>query len=157
TLKPFIDVARAQGKGIFTLVRTSNPQSDAIQNHPLADGRTVAQMVADEVSKLGQAQGMLGPSGYSLVGAVVGATKPADAADLRRRMPRQIFLVPGYGAQGGQADDVRACFNPDGQGALITASRSVLFAYEKTDTRDWTSPIAAAAEQMKREITAILA
>ncbi|MCC7204862.1 MAG: orotidine 5'-phosphate decarboxylase, partial [Phycisphaeraceae bacterium] len=136
------------------------PQSDAIQNHPLADGRTVGQMVADEVAKLGAAPGtpgMLGQSGYSLVGAVVGATKPADAVDLRRRMPRQIFLVPGYGAQGGKADDVRACFNPDGQGAIITASRSVLFAYEKADTRDWTAPIAAAAEQMRREIAALLA
>lgn len=153
TLEPFLKVAAASGKGLFALVRTSNPGSDDLQNLKLADGRDVAQAVGEMLAMAGAAY--LGASGYSLLGAVVGATKPKDAARLRKAMPRQLFLVPGFGAQGGTAEDVRAYFNADKQGALITASRSVLFAYEKA-SGDWRMAIAAAAADLHRQIAGLL-
>ena len=155
-LEPFVELAAAGGKGLFALVRTSNPGGDAIQGLALADGRTVGEAVADVVAAAGSRPDCVGATGYSLLGAVVGATKPADARSLRRRMPQQLFLVPGFGAQGGTADDVRACFKPDGTGALITASRSVLYAHEKTDGVDWRTAIASAATELNGQIADIL-
>ncbi|QDU33327.1 Orotidine 5'-phosphate decarboxylase [Poriferisphaera corsica] len=159
-VEPFVKLAAAEGKGIFALVRTSNPGSDGIQSHELADGRTVAQMVADEVFRFGRGdKAYIGDCGYSLLGAVVGATKSSDAKDLRERMSEQIFLVPGFGAQGGTADDVRACFNENGTGAIITASRSVIYAYMNGDGSqqdDWKSAIAAGAKDLNEQIAAIL-
>ncbi|QQE11397.1 orotidine-5'-phosphate decarboxylase [Planctomycetota bacterium] len=160
-IEPFVKLASAEGKGLFALVRTSNPGSDGIQSHELADGRTVAQMVADEVSTFGQSDdAYVGDCGYSLLGAVVGATKSSDALELRRRMEKQIFLVPGFGAQGGTADDVRACFNENGTGAIITASRSVIYAYLNKDGSqrdDWKAAVAAGAQDLRDQITEILA
>lgn len=153
-IEPFVKLARAEGKGLFALVRTSNPGGDALQSLKLSDGRTVAEAVAQLMAQAGA--GDVGLCGYSLLGAVVGATKASDAVRLREMMPRQVFLVPGFGAQGGGADDVRACFKKDRSGAIITASRSVLFAYEKPATDDWTGAIEAAAVKMKQEIAAIL-
>ena len=162
-LEPFAEAAAGStpggggggggGRGLFALVRTSNPGGDALQSLPLADGRTVAEAVADAVAELGERY--LGERGYSLVGAVVGATKPADAAALRARMPHQLFLVPGYGAQGGSADDVRACFHPDGIGAIITASRSVLYAADPADAQ-WQGAVAKAAAKFRNEIAHVL-
>jgi orotidine-5'-phosphate decarboxylase len=154
SVQPFIDLSVKQGKGLFALVRTSNPGGDAIQGLALRDGGTVADAVAKLVAQWGDAS--VGGSGYSLLGAVVGATKPQDALRLRKLMPRQIFLVPGFGAQGGTADDVRACFNPDKRGAIITASRSVLFAFDKKPG-DWKRAIADAAVDLKQQVRAILA
>jgi len=156
SIQPLINQAAAEGKGLFALVRTSNPGSDALQTLPLADGRTVAEAVADFVRESGEQDGCIGESGYSLLGAVVGATKPQDAAALRQRMPRQIFLVPGFGTQGGSPEDVRACFKPDGTGAIITASRSVLYAYEKVQTDDWRGAIEQAAADLNQEIGQIV-
>lgn len=156
-IKPFTDVGAQHGKGVFALVRTSNPGGDAIQSLKLADGRTVAEAVAMMVAEIGAGPGLVGKRGYSLLGAVVGATKPGDAARLRTLMPQQIFLVPGYGAQGGSPDDVRACFKPDRTGALITASRSITFAFEGKDGEDWIALIEEAAQNMKKEILGILA
>ena len=153
-IEPFFATAEAEGAGLFALVRTSNPGGDALQGLKFDDGRTVAEAVADQVAELGERS--VGERGYSLLGAVVGATKPADAVALRKRMPKQIFLVPGYGAQGGGADDVRACFNPDGTGALITASRSVIYASGGGEG-DWTGAVRAAAETLRDEIASILA
>ncbi len=152
-IEPFQQVAAEQGKGLFVLVRTSNPGGDAIQSLVLSDGRTVAEAVGDVVASLGSA--CVGESGYSNVGMVVGATKPEDAAKLRKRYPQQLFLVPGFGAQGGGAEDVRACFKPDGTGALITASRSVIYAFEKGDA-DWQQSVQAGAQQLRNEIADIL-
>ncbi|MBB6431235.1 orotidine-5'-phosphate decarboxylase [Algisphaera agarilytica] len=152
-IEPFFKAAAATGKGLFALVRTSNPGGDKLQGLRLEDGRSVAEAVADQVADLGC--GELGSSGYSLLGAVVGATKPEDAVSLRQRMPQQIFLVPGFGAQGGSADDVRACFKPDGTGAIITASRSVIYAYNPADT-DWPDAVTQAAIDLKRQIAEIL-
>jgi orotidine-5'-phosphate decarboxylase len=158
-IAPFVTSAARGHKGLFALVRTSNPDSDAIQSLALADGRCVADAVAQTVAAAGDADALIGRCGYSLLGAVVGATKPADAAILRKLMPHQIFLVPGYGAQGGTADDVKACFNEDGrgaQGALITASRSVIFAHEQRDDVPWQQAVADAAADLNRQIAAIL-
>ena len=157
SLEPFTDAAAQAGAGLFALVRTSNPGSDALQGLALADGRTVGQAVAQIVAGLGASKpGYVGESGYSLLGAVVGATKPADAVALRKLMPQQIFLVPGFGAQGGGPDDVKACFKPDGTGALITASRSVIYAHEKASTADWKSAVGHAAAEFNRQVRSIL-
>jgi orotidine-5'-phosphate decarboxylase len=157
SIEPFMKVAAEDGKGLFALVRTSNPGGDAIQTLPLDDGGTVATAVATIIAELGSDRRYLGDSGYSLLGAVVGATKVDEMARLRSLMPQQIFLVPGFGAQGGSARDVKACFNADGRGALITASRSVLYAYEEApDSANWQSAVRAAAADMQRQIQAIL-
>ena len=155
-LGPFLETAQRHGKGLFALVRTSNAAGDAIQSLPLADGRTVAQAVAQLIAEAAADSRYVASCGYSLLGAVVGATKAEDAALLRALMPQQIFLVPGFGAQGGGAQDVRACFKPDGTGALITASRSILYAYEKSDTVNWIDCIQEAVVEMKQQVVAVL-
>jgi orotidine-5'-phosphate decarboxylase len=136
--------------GAFALVRTSNPGGDALQSLRLGDGRSVAEAVADLVADAGKAT--IGGSGYSSLGAVVGATKPADAARLRGRMPHTLFLVPGYGAQGGGIADIKPCFNADGRGAIITASRSIIYPFA-TDDADWAGSIRRAAEATHRELS----
>jgi len=152
-VKPFIDTAARDGKGLFVLVRTSNPGSDAVQSHTLADGRSVAEAVARMVADAGEEH--LGECGYSLLGAVVGATKPQDMTALRRVMPKQVFLVPVFGAQGAGADDVRAAFD-EGRGAVVNASRSVIYAYEKSGGDDWRGAIRQAAADNQAQLNAIL-
>ncbi len=142
------------GRGAFALVRTSNPAGDLLQAAKLESGRTVAQHVAAMVADLGRA--CMGTQGYSNLGAVVGATKRAEAADLRALMPDTLFLVPGYGAQGAGPDDIGDCFNSDGRGALITASRSIIYAFDD-DQREWESDVAAAARQFAREVRQAIA
>ena len=156
-LEPFMQAAEGEGRGLFALVRTSNPGGDAIQSLRLADGRTVAQAVGDVVAELGSR--CVGESGYSNVGMVIGATKPEDAAALRHRYPQQLFLVPGYGAQGGGAEDVRACFKADGTGALITASRSVIYAFTDPNAGGgpWATAVADAAKALRDDVAGILA
>ena len=142
---PFIEpLPTGEQLGAFALVRTSNPGGDEIQSLRLEDGRTVAEAVADLVARMGASS--IGSCGYSALGAVVGATKSSDAAHLRARMPQQLFLVPGFGAQGGGIDDVLACFNPDGRGAIVTASRSVIYAFEGR-SGDWRSAVENAATE----------
>jgi orotidine-5'-phosphate decarboxylase len=123
SLEPWVAVCRRHGTGIFVLVRTSNPGSADVQGLQVAAGGTVDERVAAMVDQLGQ--GLVGTHGYSAVGAVVGATFPAEAARLRRLMPRAVFLLPGYGAQGGGADSLADCFDRDGLGAVVSASRSI--------------------------------
>ena len=146
----------AEGFGSFALVRTSNPSGDALQAQPMADGSSVALRVARMIDELGRPT--VGASGYSTLGAVVGATKRDEIAALRAAMPHTIFLVPGYGAQGGTADDVRACFTKDAtgsaRGALITASRSVIYPKTPPGT-SWQSAIRDAARAFADEIRAI--
>ena len=154
-VEPFIHDAARGGRGLFVWVRASNPSSDAFQALRLEDGRTVSEAMAGIVAGLGEAEALRGACGYSLLGAVVGATKPSEAVQLRKLMPRQWFLVPGFGAQGGGAEDVRACFNDDGRGALITASRSILYAYEKQDG-DWRRAVAGAATAFRDQIRGIV-
>jgi orotidine-5'-phosphate decarboxylase len=145
-IAPFL----GQGRGAFVLVRTSNPSGDALQTLALKDGRSVAEAVADLVAAVGAKH--VGPAGFSAVGAVVGATKSAEAAALRARMPQQLFLVPGFGAQGAGIDDVLQCFRSDGSGAIVTASRSVI--YPTARIGDWKTSIARAAAAFRDEIQA---
>lgn len=153
---PFLDA----GLGVFALVRTSNPDSDTVQNLKLADGRTVAEMMADQVVALGNAR--TGTNNFSDIGAVVGATKPADGAALRARMPNQFFLMPGYGAQGGTAADVRAMLRANSAtsaasgGVLVTASRSVIYPKPTTPTATWTDNIRAAATTFAAEVRSVV-
>lgn len=144
---PFLDA----GLGVFVLVRTSNPDSDSVQGHRLADGRTVGEMMADHVAALGM--GRCGTEGLSDVGAVVGATKSADGVSLRSRMPHAVFLVPGYGAQGGKADDIRALLRPQGGGVLVTASRSIIYA---TGGSTWIDSISQAAAALAAEVARVV-
>lgn len=127
-IKPFVDVCQQEGKGIFVLVRTSNLSADEIQGQVLGD-HLMDEHVAGLVEGWGRE--VIGESGFSAVGAVVGATYPEEARHLRNLMPNQIFLVPGYGAQGGGAEDVRPCFHDNGTGAVVNSSRGIIFAYEK--------------------------
>lgn len=126
-VKPFVDVCKAEDKGLFVLVKTSNPSSGEFQDK-LVDGRPVYELVADKVVEWG-ADCMDGA--YSNVGAVVGATYPEMSAILRKLMPNTYFLVPGYGAQGGTARDLKPCFNEDGLGAIVNSSRGIIAAYKQ--------------------------
>jgi orotidine-5'-phosphate decarboxylase len=126
-IRPFLDCC-GQGKGVFILVRTSNPSAGDLQDLELADGRSVCEAMADLVSAWGN--DLIGQSGYSSVGAVVGATWPRQAESLRRRMPHAFILVPGYGAQGGTADDAVLSFGQDGRGGIVNASRSLMAAWK---------------------------
>jgi len=125
-IQPFVHAAQKRGKGLFVLVRTSNPSAQEIQDLQTLDG-PVYSVVGNLVHTWGKES--LGQKGYSLVNAVVGATYPDEARTLRKIMPHAFFLVPGFGAQGGTTADVLECFHPDGLGAVINASRSILYAY----------------------------
>ncbi len=153
-LAPFIEVARAEGKGVFVLVRTSNPSAAVVQDFEGAAGEKFYAHIARLVGAAGAAVGLVGRWGYRCVGAVVGATYPAEARRLREIMPRQVFLVPGYGAQGASAGDCAAAFRADGTGAIVNASRSVIYAYERADRAalPWTEAVAAAARAFAEEI-----
>lgn len=126
-VKPFVDVCKAEDKGIFVLVKTSNPSSGEFQDR-LIDGKPLYELVAQKVVEWG-ADCMDGD--YSNVGAVVGATYPQMSQILRKLMPHTYFLVPGYGAQGGTAQDLKHCFNEDGLGAIVNSSRGIIAAYRQ--------------------------
>jgi len=144
-IEPFL----RPGRGAFALVRTSNPGGDALQSERLADGRTVSEAVAGMVAEVGRTA--VGERGFSALGAVVGATKKADVPRLRAIMPQQIFLVPGFGAQGGGVDDVKPAFDSEGRGAIVTASRSVIYA-ESTGSADWPQTVGEAAARLADEV-----
>lgn len=127
TLLPYLDIGATNGKGIFVLVKTSNPGSGDLQDLE-AGGRPVYEHVAEIISKLGEKH--RGTNGYTPVGAVVGATYPQQARRLRELMPESIFLVPGFGAQGGTAQDAALCFR-NGLGAVVNSSRGIIFAYKQ--------------------------
>ncbi len=127
SLRPFFERVDG-GKGCFLLVRTSNPSSAQVQDLPAGD-RKVFEAVADLVRGWGESR--LGERGFSSVGAVVGATFPAQAAALRERMPRTPFLLPGYGTQGGKAESLRNAFGKDGYGAVVNSSRGIIFAFSR--------------------------
>ncbi len=151
-LAPFVAAAAGAGKGVFVLVRTSNPSAGQVQDFADADGRRFYEHLAAQIAKLGEE--FLGQCGYSCVGAVVGATYPDEARRLRRLMPRQIFLVPGYGAQGASAADCQAAFASNGQGAIVNASRSVIYAFERDEYSklNWRDAVAAAAKDFAADI-----
>ena len=146
--QPFVDAAVETGRGLFVLVRTSNPSGKIVQNFADATGKCFYEHLAEIVAAMGDP--CVGTSGYSCVGAVVGATCPEEARTLRAKMPKQIFLVPGYGAQGATAQDCAASFHPDGTGAIVNASRSVLYAPPADN--DWKRGVEQAAQAFAADI-----
>lgn len=126
-IRPFLDVCKKEKKGIFVLVKTSNPSSGEFQDR-LIDGRPLYEWVGEQVAKWGEE--VVG-YGYSYVGAVVGATYPEMGKVLRKVMPKACILVPGYGAQGGKAADLASYFNEDGLGAIVNSSRGIIAAYKQ--------------------------
>jgi len=155
-LAPLVDAAIASGRGLFVLVKTSNPGSADIQDQGLAGGGTVTGAVARLVGAL--AAPHRGEGGYSPVGAVVGATFPGAIAELRQMLPRSYFLLPGYGAQGGSAAGLHAAFDERGLGAVVSSSRGVTYAYgQPTATPEQVrSSIARAAREFRDEVNAAM-
>lgn len=149
SLEPFF--AR-DGLGVFVLVKTSNPSSVDLQDLPLADGRPVWQHVAGLVDRWGA--DLVGSSGLSRVGAVVGATFPQEVAEARQLLPRSVLLLPGVGAQGASAADLAEAFSVGPAGALVSASRSVLYADRGAG---WQQAAAAEAERLAGELRAVAA
>ncbi|MBO4909086.1 MAG: orotidine-5'-phosphate decarboxylase [Lachnospiraceae bacterium] len=126
---PFVKVCKAENKGIFVLVKTSNPSSGEFQDRTI-DGKALYELVAEKVTEWGSE--VIDPeTGYSEVGAVVGATYPEQGKILRKLMPKNFILVPGYGAQGGKGADLVHFFNEDGLGAIVNSSRGIIAAYKQ--------------------------
>ena len=150
TLEPFLAVCREQGKGIFVLVRTSNPGSADLQDLRTELGDTFAETIASKLDAINPAGGDYGP-----LGAVVGATQPHTMASIRARMPRSIFLLPGYGTQGATADMTRAAFDMEGKGALVSASRSVLYP-KREPGETWQAAVRRAAIAMRDDLGSLV-
>ena len=132
-IKPFLDVCNTFDKGIFVLVKTSNPSSGEFQDKEIA-GEPLYALVAKRVKEWGE---MTETHDYSNVGAVVGATYPEMGKVLRKMMPKTYILVPGYGAQGGRGKDLKVFFNPDGLGAIINSSRGMIAAYKQEEYKNY--------------------
>ena len=157
-VKPFIDVAKRDGKGIFCLVKTSNPSAGDFQDLELATGGKLYESVAAKVAEWGEE--LIGEEGFSSVGAVIGATYPEQAVGLRKIMPNAFMLIPGYGAQGAGADDAVASFTAYGKGGIVNASRSIMTAWQtKSDffkPEDFGKAARFEAEDMKEKLNAAL-
>lgn len=128
-INPLLEICKEDDKGIFILVKTSNPSSGEIQDRKLNDGLTIYHTMGDMCESWGK--DTIGKTGYSAVGAVVGATYPEQLGELRNALPHTFFLVPGYGAQGGGAKDVAPAFDKNGIGAIINSSRGIMCAWKK--------------------------
>ena len=156
-IKPFMDVCARDGKGIFTLVHTSNPSAVDLQDMELKDGRKVYELMADNVNEWGRE--LIGEEGFSSVGAVLGATVPEQAVAARKRMPNTLMLVPGYGAQGAGPDAAVASFTKEGEGAIVNASRSLMCAWKKREDlapADYAKATRDEALDMKAKLNAAL-
>ncbi len=152
-VKPFIDVCREEKKGLFILVKTSNPSSGEFQDQ-LIGGRPLYELVGEKVAAWGET--CMGET-YSYIGAVVGATYPEMGKVLRKIMPKSYILVPGYGAQGGKGKDLVHFFNEDGLGAIVNSSRGIIAAYKqeqyaKFGAEHFAEASRAAVEDMKKDI-----
>ncbi len=155
-IQPFIDVCREEKKGIFILVKTSNPSSGEFQDQKI-DGKPLYELVGEHVAEWGEQ--CMGDD-YSYVGAVVGATYPEMGRVLRKVMPKSYILVPGYGAQGGTAKELAPYFNEDGLGAIVSSSRGIIAAYrqpayEKYGERGFAEAARQAALAMKEDIDSL--
>lgn len=156
-IKPFVDVCRKEKKGLFILVKTSNPSSGEFQDR-LVDGRPLYEHVGEKVAQWGAE--CMGES-YSSIGAVVGATYPEMGKILRKAMPKSYILVPGYGAQGGKGADLVHFFNEDGLGAIVNSSRGIIAAYKqeaygKFGAEHFGEASRAAVEDMVKDIDGAL-
>lgn len=147
-VEPFLSAAKAADRGVFVLVRTSNPGAGLFQDL-VCDGQPLYRHVAAEVVKWNEST--LGQCGLGDVGAVVGATHPRELAELRAAMPNVWLLVPGYGAQGATAADVKAAYLPNGLGAVVNSSRGVTFPFHPDDPQ-WESKIVEAARKAAAEL-----
>lgn len=156
-VKPFVDVCAESGKGIFIWVKSSNPSGGDLQDLVMSDSRAVYEIMGHYVESWGA--DIVGENGYTSIGAVVGATYPDQAKKLRAIMPQSFFLVPGYGAQGGTAQDIKNCFNSDGLGAIVNSSRGIIFAYESSAAHAEDAYAEAARDaviKMNREINEVI-
>lgn len=153
TLEPFLATADAFDGGVFVLVKTSNPGSGDLQDVVGDDGRRLHERLADALDARAR-ELSVDDDGYTPLGAVVGATYPTELSALRRRLPRSLLLVPGYGAQGGRAQDVGGAFDAAGLGAVVSASRSLLY---PTQGDDVATAARAAARAMRDDLEGVLA
>jgi orotidine-5'-phosphate decarboxylase len=149
SLEPFLSACRRGGAGLFCLVKTSNPGSGDVQDARLSDGAPLWQHVARLIDDWGSE--LVGASGLSAVGAVVGATYPREVAEARRLLPHAVLLLPGVGAQGGRPAELAPAFAAGRASALVAASRSVIYAYRETGD-DWRSAAGAEAARLAREV-----
>lgn len=154
-IQPLLTMMDDPDKGIFVLVKTSNPSSGELQDQKLADGRTIYEAMGAMCEQWGAAS--IGKYGYSQVGAVVGATYPAQLGELRKKLPHTFFLVPGYGAQGGGAKDVAPAFDGRGLGAIVNSSRAVLTAWKKAQGVPFAQAARQEAIRMRDDITGVIA
>lgn len=149
SMEPFLEICRQRPKGLFLLVKTSNPNSGQLQDLIVksagATDSLLYQYVGQLVSDWGQ--DLIGQSGFSKVGAVVGATHRQQAVELRKQLPHTFFLVPGYGAQGGTAEDIRGMFDKEGRGVIVNSSRGIINAYHNPKYRDFGAADFAAASR----------
>src|SRR5687768_17343296 len=152
SVEPFLQACRLHGAGIFCLVRTSNPGAADVQELTLSDGRRVWQHVARLVDDWGS--DLVGERGLSSVGAVVGATVPRAVGEARKLLPRSVLLLPGVGAQGATPADVARAFTSGPASALVTASRSVNYAYRGSES-DWRIAAGAEAARLRSEVWAV--
>ena len=129
SIRPYLPYVTGAGKGLFVLVRTSNPGAKDFEYEKLADGRHVYDMVGDKLHELGLE--CMGEKGYSSLGLVIGGTHIEEAAEIRARYEDSFFLIPGYGAQGGTADDIARYLDKHSNGGVVNSSRAVLLAYKK--------------------------
>ena len=150
---PFLDDCKKFDTGLFILVKTSNPSSGELQDLKLADGRTVYECMGDMVEGWGAE--FVGKYGYSAIGAVVGATHPAEAKILRDRLAHTFFLVPGYGAQGGNAEMLKNCFDKNGLGGIVNNSRGILCTYKKNGGTYYEAARAACIA-MQKDLVSVL-
>ena len=159
-VKPFIDDCKKYNKGLFILVKTSNPSSGELQDEKLENGEEVYTRVAKYVEKWGEE--LRGEYNYSSISAVVGATYPEQLKELRKIAPHTYFLIPGYGAQGGKAEDIALGFDENGLGGIVNASRSLMCAYksdmwkDKFEEEDYAKATRAEAIRMKEELNSYI-
>lgn len=155
-IKPLLKICEESDKGIFVLVKTSNPSSGELQDRELADSKSVYATMGEMCESWGSE--LVGKYGYSAVGSVVGATYPAQLEELRKSMPHTFFLVPGYGAQGGGAKDVAPAFDENGIGAIINSSRGIMCAYKKEgcDEKDFAAAARREAIRMRDDINSAI-
>lgn len=151
SMEPFLAACRRHGSGVFVLVRTSNAGAADIQDAVLLDGRPVWRHIAELVHEWGS--DLIGDCGLSAVGAVMGATVPRHIGEARRAMPQAVMLLPGVGAQGARPADVERAFTSGPASAIVTASRSVIYAYRETGA-DWREAAGAEAARLAAEIRA---
>lgn len=155
SIEPFCDACDNADAGLFVLVKTSNPGGGFLQDR-ISDGSTVSQAVAGLITELNASR--IGECGYGPIGSVVGATYPEQLGELRERLQTSWILIPGFGAQGGGADDIRPGLDSDGLGAIVNSSRHIIFAYNREEyadrwaPSDWQRAVEAATDDMNQQL-----